>query len=121
MIKKDPIIYLLHIRESIRRIDGYISRRTKRDLSSSLELQDALVRRLEIIGEAVSKLSPAFRKKYQLVPWRQVADMRNFLIHEYFGVDLEIVWKTIKDDLPKFKKQIDKIIKANRQKVMKIK
>ncbi len=118
MTKKDPIIYLLHIQESIERIDRYVSGRSKQYLSSSSELQDAVVRRLEIIGEAVSKLPLVFKQKHKQVPWRQVADMRNFLIHEYFGVDLGIVWKTVKEDLPKFKKQVAEIIKANKQKVI---
>ena len=110
MTKKDHIIYLLHIQESIERVEKYVSKRVKQDLSSSLELQDAVVRRLEIIGEAVSKLPLSFKKKYPAVPWRQVADMRNFLIHEYFDVDEKEVWYTIKKDLPILKKKL-KLIK----------
>lgn len=117
MIRKDPIVYLLHIQESIGILEKYLLAKSSAQFNASLELQDAVMRRLEIVGEAVKKLPLAFKKKYPLVPWRQAADMRNFLIHEYFGVNIKLVWHTVKNDLPKFRKQINEIIKENKQKV----
>jgi len=70
---------------------------------------DAVVRNLEIIGEAAKNLSKETKSQYPEIPWREMADMRNKLIHEYFGVDLDIVWKTIKYRLPEVKKNLRKI------------
>lgn len=71
---------------------------------------DAVVRELEIIGEAAKNLSEDFRRKYPKFPLRESADMRNFLIHEYFGVNSKIVWNTCKNDLPDLKKQTENIV-----------
>ena len=84
-----------------------------RDLEAFQEnsqVQDAVVRNIEIIGEAVSriqKIAPDFIKQHSELPWAQMRGMRNIAIHEYFFVDLEIVWKTVKNDLPKLKQRID--------------
>lgn len=117
-MKKDPVVYLLHIKDSIEILEEYVAGKNAGQFRVSLSLQDSAIRRLEIIGEAVKNLPAAFKKKYPRIPWRQVADMRNFLIHEYFGVDLKLVWRTIKVDLPKFKKQVAAVLKNNRQRVL---
>jgi len=71
----------------------------------------AVVRAIEIIGEAVKKIPNDVKKRYPKIPWREMAGMRNKLIHEYFGVDLKRVWKTVKEDIPNLKPQFDKILK----------
>jgi len=71
---------------------------------------DAVVRELEIIDEASNNLSDQFRRQHCSVPWRRMKDMRNFLIHEYFGVNTKVVWDTCKDDLAQLKSFIDKIL-----------
>lgn len=68
------------------------------------------MRALEIIGEATKNLSKELRAKHRRIPWRDIAGMRNKLIHEYFGVKLELVWETIKQNLPELKKQMVKIL-----------
>ncbi len=73
-------------------------------------VQDAVLRRLEIIGEAVKNVPDDFRAKYPDVPWRQIAGMRDVLIHAYFGVNLRRVWKVVKEDLPGLKLKILKIL-----------
>jgi len=73
-----------------------------------------VIRRLEIIGEAVKNLPADFKKKKSSIPWQNIAGMRDFLIHEYFGVDLDLVWQTVKKDLPEFKKQILKLLDKSR-------
>jgi len=74
--------------------------------SKSVTIQDATVRRLEIIGEAVRNIPDSFRKKHAKVPWKKIAGLRDVLIHEYFGVDMELVWKIANKDIPKLKKQV---------------
>lgn len=72
--------------------------------------KDAVERNFEIIGEAVKNLSEDFRNQYPQIPFKQVAGMRDKLIHDYFGIDYEILWKTIQDKLPQFKSEIEKLI-----------
>ena len=74
-------------------------------------LMRAFVRSLEVIGEAVKNLPDEFRKKYPEVPWKEIAGMRDKLIHEYFGVNYRIVWKTVQQEIPKLKEQVEKIMK----------
>ena len=103
--------YLEHIVEAIDRATSYL--RPIPDLEAfqkNSQVQDAVVRNIEIMGEAVSKIqktAPDFIKQHSELPWAQMRGMRNIAIHEYFFVDLEIVWTTVKNDLPKLKQQID--------------
>lgn len=76
----------------------------------NIDLQDMIVRRLEIIGEAVRNLPQEFRQQHSEIDWQNPAGMRSALIHGYFDVDLTIVWDTIGKDLPPFKKQIQKLL-----------
>jgi uncharacterized protein with HEPN domain len=71
---------------------------------------DAVVRELEIIGEASSKLSRGFRKQYGHILWRQIKDIRNFLIHDYFGVNTKVAWDTCKEDLPQLKSFVNEAL-----------
>ena len=71
---------------------------------------DAVVRNLEIIGEAAKHVSKTIRERNKDIPWSEMVSMRNKVTHEYFGVDMEILWKTITEDLPELKKKIKKLI-----------
>lgn len=108
--KKDPKIFLEHILESINRIENDLNGLSEVEFSESLTIQDAVVRRLEIIGEAVRNLPASFRKKYFKIPWRKISGMRDVLIHEYFGVDMALVWKIANKDVPKLKRQISELL-----------
>ncbi|MFA5020630.1 MAG: DUF86 domain-containing protein [Patescibacteria group bacterium] len=108
---KETEVYLGHILESIQSIDEYLDHLTFDDFKKRKVIIDAVIRRFEIMGEAVRQMPIDFKKKYPDVPWRDIADMRNYLIHEYFGVDINEVWRTIKDDLPVFKEKISEILK----------
>ena len=103
-------IYLTHIREAIESIEEYLKDVSYDRFVSNKMIIDAVVRELEIIGEASNNLSDEFRKKYSGVLWRRMKDMRNFLIHEYFGVNTKVVWDTCKDDLPQLKSFMEKIL-----------
>ncbi|BER93430.1 MAG: hypothetical protein PWP60_807 [Candidatus Atribacteria bacterium] len=74
-------------------------------------LMRAFVRSLEIIGKAVKNLPEDFKKRYPEIPWKEIAGMRDKLIHEYFGVNYRIVWKTVQQEIPKLKVQVEEITK----------
>jgi uncharacterized protein with HEPN domain len=108
-MKKEPMVLINHMIESISLINEYTQNLTLGDFISKKEVQDAVIRRLEIIGEAARHLPAEFSAKYPAVPWRKVAGMRNILIHEYFGVDLNLTWNVVKVDLPELEKQLGAI------------
>lgn len=85
--------------------------KTEDDFFTSKFLQDAVIRRLEIIGDAIKNLPMEFREKYNHISWKEFAGMRDILIHKYFGVDLGLTWEVVKKDIPKLKEEILKIMK----------
>jgi len=111
-MKKDQKIFLQHIFESITFIESFSKKLTKEKLAKNRMRQNAIVRELEIIGEAVKNLSPEFMQKHENVPWSDIARTRDKLIHHYFGVDISEVWDIVKEDLPKLKRQIQEILKS---------
>jgi uncharacterized protein with HEPN domain len=80
------------------------------DFVNNQRLAKAICRSLEIIGEAAGRIHPDLKAKYNLVPWRQMSDIRNKIIHDYFGIDYDIVWDTVKTDIPELKQWIEIII-----------
>ena len=108
--EKDPKIYILHILESIEFIEKYTKGVKKLEFKNSPQLQDAVIRRIEIIGEAVKNLPEGFKKRFKDIKWKEISGMRNKLIHEYFGVNVNIVWDVIKFDIPLLKKHIKEIL-----------
>lgn len=113
-MKKNISVFIQDMLESIKLIEDYAKGVTKEeflDKDDNLQMKDAIIRRLEIIGEAVKNIPDDFKEKHSDIPWKQISGMRDILIHEYFGVNLERVWKTAKEDLPKLKEAISKILK----------
>lgn len=109
-MKRDYKVYLDDIAESIEKIEEYTQGKSWSDFSNDTELQDAVLRRLEIIGEAVKHIPDEVKGKYPEVEWKKVAGARNIFAHEYFGVKLERVWDTIVNDLSLLKQQAEKLL-----------
>lgn len=108
---KDNAVYLKDILAAIIKIEKYSKGVDFKLFSSDDMRHDAVLRQLEIIGEAANRLSTDFKKQNPSLPSREAIDLRNLLIHGYDDVDLEIVWKTLINDLPELKKQVKKILK----------
>jgi uncharacterized protein with HEPN domain len=102
--------YLNDINDSITDISNFIADMTFQEFESDKKTQYAVVHCLEVIGEAVKKTPTDLRNQYPHIPWKEIAGMRDKLIHEYFGVDLETVWTTIIDDIKPLKDSIVQII-----------
>jgi len=109
-MKKDFTIFLRHILECINRIEEYVNGMKEEDFSSDSKTHDAVLRRLEIIGEAVKQIPEDLKEKYSHIPWKEFAGLRDILIHKYFGVDLHLTFQVIQKDLPKLKEEIHKIL-----------
>lgn len=97
---KDDRPYIDHILLAITKIKKYTENLTQAEFESNEIIQDAVIRNIEIIGEATKKLSKEFRKIHSDVPWRAMSGMRDKLIHDYVGIDFDVVWETIKEDMP---------------------
>lgn len=112
MNKRSPDIYLLDILDSIQLIQGYLKDVSEVEFYNNVEKQDAVLRRLEIIGEAVKQIPENIRNEYKDIQWRQISGMRDVIIHQYFGVTLEMIWIVANEDIVILKNQIVEILKT---------
>ena len=110
-MKRNLNLFIEDIIESINAIEEFSKNTNKEELFSNRLKQSAIIRELEIIGEAVKNIPKFFREKYPKIQWNKIAGMRDVIIHGYFRVDLDAVWNVIKEDIPILKKQISKIKK----------
>jgi uncharacterized protein with HEPN domain len=110
MKKRDDTVYLRDILDAIYQIEEYLKGISHEAFRQDKMRQDAVVRRLEIIGEASRNLTTEFQAQHQEVPWQEIIGMRNKIVHDYFGVDLQTVWDTVEDDLPPLKKWVLNIL-----------
>lgn len=104
--KRDVGVYLEDILESIERIEKNTKNLSRDDFSGSIDKQDAVVHRLEIIGEAAKNVPQEFRDTYPEIPWREIARTRDKITHHYFEIDVEQIWNILQNDLPLLKKQV---------------
>src|SRR3990172_7877669 len=116
MPKRTDKEFLLDSMEAINRIELYTKGLNYQDFLQKIETQDAVVRNLEIIGEAVKNTSKNLKAKYDNIQWKEIAGMRDKVIHFYFGVNWDIVWKAAKDSLPQLKEKIEIILQEIKEK-----
>jgi len=107
--KRDYQLFLEDILESIEKIERYTTDLSFEEFFQNEMVVDAVIRNFEIIGEAVKKIPSEVRNKYPSVEWKNIAGFRDVLAHDYFGIDIHIVWQTIVEDIPLLKKQISAV------------
>ena len=111
-MKKDSLIFVEHILENIEDINTFVKNIDKDKFLKNKEKQNAVIRSLEIIGEAVKNLPREITSKYTDIPWKEIAGTRDKITHHYFGVDLELIWKIVEESLPELKQRVLKIKKT---------
>lgn len=109
MSKRAAQLYLDDILSAITAIKEFIKDMTFEDFQNDRKTVDAVIRNLEIVGEAANNIPQELKNNYPTIPWREMISMRNKVMHEYFGVDTEIMWKTIQEDLPALKTTIENL------------
>jgi uncharacterized protein with HEPN domain len=107
---KEDSVYVEHMLDCIRRIDKYTAGNRERFFGSSL-VQDAVVRNLQTLAESSQRLSTAFKEVHPSVPWRDMSGFRNILVHDYLGVDPEVIWSVIDLDLPGLRYALEEVQK----------
>ena len=110
-MQRDDAVYLKHIIDAISKIEAYTKRVSKPQFLKNTLVQDGVIRQIEIIGEATKRPSHKIREENEHIEWRDIAGMRDKLIHNYLGIDVEYVWLTVQKDVPSLKKQVAKILK----------
>ncbi len=106
MTTKDDSVYVVHMLDCLQRIDEYVE--SKEQFYSSRLVQDAVVRNLQVMAESSQRLADEFKKTYPDIPWRGISGFRNILVHDYLGVDLDMIWSVVEQDLPKLKQALMK-------------
>ena len=109
-MKTDKSAFLNHILDAIKKIEKYLQGIDEEAFTKNDLVQDGVIRQIEIIGEAVKRLSDDIKSQAPLLPWQDIAGMRDKLIHDYFGVDIDTVWLTVEKDIPVLKKEVERII-----------
>jgi len=107
---KDPKIFLLHMLDNIDLIEKDMDGFEKNEFIKNRLLQDGIVRRIEIIGEAAKNVPEEFKLEHSEIPWKKIAGTRDFIVHEYFSIDLDLVWEITQRELKDLKEKILKII-----------
>ena len=108
--KRYELVFLEDILESIEKIVEYMDDLSEKEFEENSEKQDAVIRRIEIIGEAVKNISKETKVKYPDIQWREIAGMRDIVIHQYFGVTIGLVWRVATSEIPNLKNNIEEII-----------
>jgi len=106
---RDDTVYLKHIRDAGQRIESYLDGVSEDEFLEAPLIQDAVIRQIQVIGEAAKRLAAAFRGSTSDIPWSDIAGMRDKLVHDYMGVDLDAVWDTAIRDVPALMSQVEQL------------
>jgi len=104
---RDDRVYLAHIVDALQQINKYTENLDEDGFRTARIVQDAVIRQFEIVGEATKNLSDDFRMKHSTIPWKDLAGFRDKLIHQYFGVDMALVWRSVVEDVPVLLKEFE--------------
>ena len=110
MKKSDDLTLLGDILDAISRVEGYTHDAKKEEFLENLMMQDAVMYQIEIVGEASNGISEEFRETHASLPWLQMRAIRNKIVHDYRGINLHIIWDTVKNDLPLLKEQVRSLL-----------
>ncbi len=113
-MRRDDEIRLLHMLDAAREAVGFARGRTRGDLDNNRQLVLALVKDVEIVGEAATQVTEPTRQHLSAIPWERIVGMRNRLVHAYFDINLDIVWKTVQGDLPELISLLERAIPSER-------
>lgn len=111
MKRRDYTDYLQDILDSITDIESFIESMDSGNFAKDKKTINAVIRSIEVIGEATKNIPKSIRDQCPSVPWKKMTGMRDKMIHEYFGVDIEILWKTVKEDIPSLKPLMEELLK----------
>ena len=112
MSKRTAEVLLQDMQVALERIVHYTKNIGFEEFEKDTMRSDAVVRNLEIVGEAVKRLPEDFKESHREIPWHRIAGMRNRIVHDYFGIDNEIIWQVVQTDVPKLLKQVGRIIQT---------
>jgi len=110
-MKKDPKVNIVFVLECIELIEEYLKDVAEEEFMRSTKLQDAIIRRIEMIGEAVKNIPKTITENYLEIQWKRIAGMRDILVHDYLGIDLNTTWQVAQNEIPQLKHKILKIKK----------
>ena len=113
MSRRDPMVAVQHMRDNAQRVLTAMQNRSRSDIDTDEMLEAAIIRWMEVLGEAARRVPDEFRERYPHVPWRQTTDLRNVLIHDYDTIDLGLLWLIIQERLPTLLEQLQAIIDEN--------
>jgi len=113
--KRDCILFIEDVLNCIKKIEKYTKGLSFEEFCKNDMAADAIIRNFEVIGEALKKIPEEIKKRHSDVEWKEAAGFREVLIHDYFGIDLESVWDTVKNNIPSFKRHISKVFKSEKR------